>query len=124
MTLFKDYKRKTLSVTVQGQEFNFVEPSALTVTNYHVDVTPLHNKAKEIDDQFVKQKLYLEINFKLVAICLVDQFPEVDVEGIYKALCDEITEFDDIKALTNAAEEICGLKLVESDTQDENSQED
>lgn len=126
MQLFDDNDLHRKEVEIQGKKFTLVEPSALALTRHYDRISEKSKEAAAIDDNgsFRKQVLYTEINFDLVATCLRDQFPDVAHIELYESLCEQVTNFQDIISLTNAAEEICNLKFQGSDSQEESSQDD
>lgn len=121
MGLFKNDKRKTLSVSVQGEDFTLTEPCVadrIAFFDYHDD---LMEKLPEDANNFKKAMVANKSNAYLIAICLRGQYPENSVTGIQNMVAAELTNQDDIDTFYSAAEELAGLKVELTDSVDENS---
>lgn len=123
-SLFKNKKLKVEEVTVQGEKFTLTEPSALDMCKYFAFVEKEHGLVKEGSSLYFKAEVGGKTDLYLVALCLAKQYPEAHTTEIFKSLCEEITEYDDITKLKNGAEEVAGLKQEITDLQEENSQKD
>ncbi len=124
MSLFKNRKLKTAVATVQGEDFTLTEPSALDMCLYWEFVEQEHGLVKDDSTNMFKAKINGTTGLMLVSYCLKSHFPDVEQEDIYKMLVDEITEYGDINIFIEKAEEVAGLKLETTDSQDGSSDTD
>ena len=111
MGLFKNHKRKTLDVEIQGEKFTLTEPSAQDLCNYHDIMQKEHETLVEGSSVYFKTVVSNKISFRLIAFCMYRNMKDQTPENVYRMLCDEITDFDDIAKLLNAAEIVSGLKI-------------
>ena len=121
MGLFKTDNRKTLTVTVQGEDFTLTEPCVadrMAFFDYHDE---LMEKLPEDANNFKKAIAANKSNAYLIAICLRGQYPENSVIGIQTMFMADLTNQDDINTFYNAAEVLAGLKVELTDSQGENS---
>ena len=119
MGFFKEEKRKSKTVTVQGEDFTLFEPNALARAEYFEIITSEYDAIKDDSGLYLKAKVNTQVDFRLIAMCLTDHFSNT-ADEIYKLLCDSITDFNDVPILRDAAEELAGLKMETTDLQDEN----
>ena len=120
MGLFKNHKRKTLEVEVQGEKFILSEPSAQDLCNYYDIMQKEHGAVTDDSTAFFKTSVNNKVSFRLISYCMYRELEET-ANNVYMMLCDEITAFDDIDILLKAAEEVSGLKIEAKELQDENS---
>ena len=121
MALFKNHKRKTKEVEVQGEKFILIEPSAynrIAFFEYHESLT---TDLKEDASNFQKALINSKSDAYLIAICLTDHFSETSISQIQRDVIADLTDQDDINLIRDAAEELAGLKMEQTDLQDETS---
>jgi len=129
MGLFKNRKRKTVEVEVQGENFILTEPSALAMCEYYDIMEREHGLVKDGSSIYFKSGINTKVGFRLVAACLVDHFivdgqPTQTPNNIYRMLCDEVTNMNDVNKLIHSAEDAAGLKFEEKELQDESLETD
>ena len=123
MGFFKQEKRKSQTVTVQGEDFTLFEPNALARAEYFDVITSEYESIKDDSGLYLKAKVNTKVDFRLIAMCLTDHFSST-ADDIYKLLCDSITDFNDVAILRDAAEELAGLKIETTDSPGESSDTD
>ncbi len=132
MGLFKKHKRATKVVTIKGEKFTLIEPSALQMCDYYDMSDTEHKKLGKDSSKATKAKLVTRVNFTLASFCLMRHFnPKMDdgeivetANNIYRMLCDEITDMSDANDLGKAAEEVAGLKFEQTELPDESLETD
>ena len=118
-SLFKSHKRKEKVVTIQGEDFTLVEPSALAMCDYYEVMEKEHGLINDGSSIYFKAAINHKVGFRLVAACLVNHFKDTSVNAIYRMLCDEITTMPDGTALIEGAEEVAGIVFQEIEAEGE-----
>lgn len=122
MSLFANYKRRTESVTVNGEVLVLTEPSALDMCDYWEYVDEQHALVKKDSTNMFKAKINAKTTLKLTAVCLQSSHVDLTHDELFEKLCVSVYEYDDINKLKDTVDKLLNdEKKVTTDTQDGDS---
>ncbi len=124
MSLFKNRKLKTVDVEVQGEKFILTEPSALDMCIYWDSVEEQHKLVNDDSTNMFKAQVNAKTGLMLASICLKPSMPKLNQEEIFANLCNDLTQYGDVNLFIDGAEEVAGLKMDTTDSQDGSSDTD